>query len=97
SSVQHLVGGWGVLCREAEQGLERRHRRSAAVEAEDELVDVVGQMLGANAVMGAQQPGLEVGEGPMDPRQMLGGVLRVADHGRPVIASAAKRANVVAA
>src|SRR5688500_1654556 len=63
---------------------------AAAMEAEDELVDMVGQVLGADAVMGAQQPSLEVGEGPMDARQLLGGVLRVADHGWPVLAAVAQ-------
>ena len=43
-----------MLCGEAEQGLERGHRRSAAVEAEDELVDVVRQVLGTDAMMGAE-------------------------------------------
>ena len=46
----------------AQQGLERRHGGAASVEAEDEFVDVVGQVLGADAVVGAEQPGLEVGE-----------------------------------
>ena len=35
---------------EAEQGLGRGHGGAAAVEAEDELVDVMGQVLGAGAV-----------------------------------------------
>ena len=78
-----------MLCGEAEQGLEHGHRRSAAVEAEDKLVDLVRQVLGTDAVMGAQQPGLEIGEGPMDSGQMLGGVLRVADHGRPILVALA--------
>ena len=49
--------------------------------AEHELVAVVGQVLGADAMMGAEQPGLEVGEGTVDPWELLGGVLRIADHG----------------
>ena len=35
---------------QAEQGLERGHGGTAAVEAEDELVDMMGQVLGADAV-----------------------------------------------
>src|SRR3954447_25092609 len=84
SSIQHLVGGRGVPGGQAEQGLERGHGRAASVETEHEFVDVVGQMFGADAVVGAEQPGFEVGEGPVDPGQLLGGVLRVPDHGRPV-------------
>ncbi len=62
---------------QAEERLERGHGCAAAVEAEDELIDVVGQVFGADAVMGAEQPSLEVGEGAVDPRQLLGRVLRV--------------------
>ena len=40
--------------------------------------------------MGAEQPGLEVGEGAVDPGQLLGGVLRIADHGRPVLVAPAQ-------
>ncbi len=71
-----------MLRRQTEQRLECGHRRSAAVEAEDELVDVVRQMLGADAVVGAREPGLEVREGAVDPREQLRGVLRVALGGR---------------
>ena len=89
---QHTTSGkWsGVLGGQAEQGLERRHGGAASVEAEHELVDIVGQMFDANAVMGAQQPGLQVGEGAMDPRQLLGGILRIADHGWPVVVASAQ-------
>ena len=58
---------------------------SAAVEAEDELVDVVRQMLGADAVVGAREPGLEVREDAVDPREQLRGVLRVALGGRLMV------------
>jgi hypothetical protein len=51
-----------VLGGEAEQGRESGHGCAAAVEAEDDLVDVVGQVLGAGAVMGTGQLGLKVGE-----------------------------------
>ena len=63
-----------MLGGQAEQGLERGHGRAASVETEHELVDIVRQVLGADAVMGAEQPGLEVGEGSVDPGQLLGGV-----------------------
>jgi hypothetical protein len=49
-----------------------------AIEAEHELVEVVRQMLGADAVMGPFQPRFEVRERPMGLRQQLGRVLRVA-------------------
>ena len=65
-----------MLGGEAEQGLEGGHGRAPEVEAEDELVDVVWQVLGADAAVGALQPSLEVREGPMHPREQLGGVLR---------------------
>ena len=56
----------------------------------DELVDVMGQIFGADAVMGTEQPGLEVGEDPVDPRQLFGRVLRVPDHGRLVLVGPAQ-------
>ena len=48
-----------MLGGQAEQGLGRDHGRAASVETEHELVDIVRQVLGADAVMGAEQPGLE--------------------------------------
>ena len=59
-----------MLGGQAEQGLERGHGRAASVEPEHELVDIVGQVFGADAVVSAEQPGLEVGEGAVDPRQL---------------------------
>ena len=79
-----------MLGGEAEQGLEGGHRRAPAVEAEDELVVVVWQVFGADAVVGALQPGLEVREGPMHPREQLGGVLRVTGRRRAVIVGVAE-------
>lgn len=67
-----------MLRYQPEQRLEGSHRGAAAVETEDELVDVVGQVFGADAVVGARKPGLEVGERLVDPREQLRGVLRVA-------------------
>ncbi len=60
SRIQHLVGGRGVLGGEAEQRLECGHRRASAIEPEDELVDVVGQMFRADAVVRSPQPRLQV-------------------------------------
>ncbi len=52
---------------------------SAPVEAEDVLVEIALQVLGAQAVVDAERPGLEVGEDAVDPRQDdMGG--HVADH-----------------
>ncbi len=42
---------------------------SAAVEAEDEFIEVGLQVLGPQAVVDAERPGLEVGEDAVDPRQ----------------------------
>ena len=39
-----------MLGGQAEQGLERGHGRAASVEAEHELIDIVGQVFGADAV-----------------------------------------------
>ena len=52
-------------CAQAEQGLERGHGRVAAVVPEGELIEVGLQVLGRGAVMGAGEPGLEVGDRPV--------------------------------
>jgi hypothetical protein len=54
-----------VLRGQAQQRLEGSHRGVPAIEAEHELVEVVRQMLGADAVMGSPQPRLEVRERPV--------------------------------
>jgi len=54
---------------EAQQGLEGRHRCAAPVEAEGELVQVGLEVVVADAVVGADQPTLEVPEHAMDARQ----------------------------
>lgn len=59
----------------AEEGLEGGHRRSAAVEAEGELIKVGLEVVVPDAVVGAAQPGLEVAKDAMDVRQELGGPL----------------------
>jgi multidrug transporter EmrE-like cation transporter len=52
---------------EPEEGLEGGHRGAAAVVAEDELVEVDGQVLLGDASMGAVHPGLQVGYRSMHP------------------------------
>jgi hypothetical protein len=54
---------------DAEQGAEGGVAGAAAVEAEDELVEVGLEMPAAQAVIDAQGPDLEVGEDPVHPRQ----------------------------
>ena len=64
---QHLVcEGW-CLGGDGEQGAEGGVTASPSVEAEDELVEVGLEMPGAQAVIGAERPGLEVGEHPVNP------------------------------
>ena len=46
---------WAVLTGEPEKRLESRHRRSAPVEAEDKLIEVVGQMFPAHALDARQK------------------------------------------
>ena len=43
--------------------------RAAAVESEDEFVEIALEMFPAQAVVGAERPGLQVGEDAMDPGQ----------------------------
>ena len=54
---------------DAEQGAEGGVAGAAAVEAEDELVEVGLEMPAAQAVIDAQSPDLEVGEDPVHPGQ----------------------------
>ena len=56
---------------QAQKGLEGRHRGAASVETEGELVEVDLQVLVADAVMSAPEPGLEVPEDPMHTRQSI--------------------------
>ena len=75
--------------RDAEQRAERGMPGAAAVETEDELVEIGLQMLAAQAVVDAQGPDLEVGEDAVHPRQHdMGGHLAddmgiVVDAGAP--------------
>ena len=54
---------------DAEQRAEGGMPGAAAVEAEDELVEIGLQVLAAQAVVDAQGPDLEVGEDAVRPRQ----------------------------
>ena len=54
---------------DAEQGAEGGMPGAAAVEAEDELVEIGLEMLAAQAVIDAQGPDLEVGEDAVHPGQ----------------------------
>jgi hypothetical protein len=49
-----------VLRREAQQRLECGHWRAAAIEPKHELIDVVRQVLRADAVVRALEPSLEL-------------------------------------
>ena len=55
---------------DAEQGAEGGVAGAAAIEAEDELVEVGLEMPAAQAVIDAQGPDLEVGEDAVHPGQM---------------------------
>jgi len=57
---------------EAEQGLEDGHRSAAAIVAKDILVEIDRQVLVGDIAMGAVQPRLEVGDGPMRSGQVAG-------------------------
>lgn len=63
-----------MLAAETEKCLKRSHRRASSVVTEDELVEVDLQMLGAHASVGAAEPGLEVRDRPVRPRQDRVGV-----------------------
>src|SRR6267378_8581845 len=63
-----VAEGW-VASGDAEQGAERGVSGTAAVEAEDELVEIGLQMLAAQAVVDTQRPDLEVREDAVHPGQ----------------------------
>ena len=54
------------MSRKAQDRVERRHGIEAPIESEDELVQVRREVLLAHAVMSAEQPCFEVGEGEVD-------------------------------
>ena len=61
-----------VRSAEAEQGLKRRHGLAPAIVTKDELVEVDGKLGTADAVVGANQPLLEVANGPVGERHHRG-------------------------
>jgi hypothetical protein len=54
------VGSWSRAGADAEEGIECRVARSAPIEAEHELVQVVLEICSAQSVINAQAPALEV-------------------------------------
>src|SRR4051812_37508498 len=70
--------------REAEEAAEGGLGRAAAIEAEDELVEVGLEVLLAQPVIDPQRPPLRVREDAVDPGQHRVG-RRVADHLRVVL------------
>src|SRR5947209_10888015 len=75
-AVQPCVGRPLALADESEHCLKRRHRHDAPVEPEGELVQIrLKVLLPHAAVVGAQQPRLEVREDQVDMRQDLRGTL----------------------
>lgn len=80
---QHRVGGRRDCDADGENGAEGGVPGPASVESEHELVEVGLQVLGPQAVVDAERPGLEVGEYAVDPGQHdMGGHL--ADDARVV-------------
>src|ERR1700730_6216914 len=57
---QHVVGSWGGAGADTEQGIERGMPRSAPIEAEHELVQVVLEVGPPQSVVNAQAPALEI-------------------------------------
>jgi hypothetical protein len=75
--IQGGIGGRFVAASNPEQAAEAVERVVAAVEAEGELVEVGLQVLGADAVVRALEPRLQVREHHVDHRQIVLGDLRV--------------------
>ncbi len=65
TTIQHLVDSRCVLTGKAEQRLERGHWRASSVESECELVEVMWTVFPPHAMMGALEPGLQIGEDPV--------------------------------
>ena len=61
-----------VRSAEAEQGVKRRHGLAPAIVTKDELVEVDGQLGTADAMVGTNQPLLEVANGPVGERHHRG-------------------------
>ena len=61
---------------QAQQGLERSHRRIPAVKAENKFIEVMLQVFGINAVVGTIEPNFEVPEGAMNMQGESFGVMK---------------------
>ena len=95
TTAQRLLRGAGCPHANAKDRIDGRHWVEAPVESEDELVQVGRQMPSADAVVGAQEPSLEVGEDQVDHGERLvgstlivvdgDGVVRVAQFGEAVV------------
>ena len=68
-SSSHLLVGRGlVLGSESQQGLESRHRLLAPIMAKDEFIKISLELMAAHAVMGSEQPLLQVADGAVGQR-----------------------------
>src|SRR5258708_21382800 len=77
---------------EAEEGLEGGHGGAPSVEAEGELVEVDLEMGVTDAMVRADEPGLEVSKDPVDAgQQLLGAVWRALGPGPVPVAQRAER------
>ena len=68
-SDQHFVGDRFGDEADGEERAEGGVTDAAAVESEDELVEIALEMFPSQAVVDAERPSLQVGEDAMDPRQ----------------------------
>lgn len=85
AGIQRGVGWRPKAARDAEEGSERVKRIESAIEPERERVEVGLKMLGADAVMDAVQPRLQVREDEMANRQEFRGHLWIAAFGNRVM------------
>ena len=67
--VQPVIGRRGCAARNSEERAERVERVEAPIEPKRELVEIGLQMFGADPVMDAVDPGLQVGKDQVDDRQ----------------------------
>ena len=83
-----------MLTGETEQRLECRHRRASSVEPEYILVQIVGQVFSPDAMMGAQEPRLEIGECSVYSWKEFGRVLPGALRLRTVVIALSFQGNI---
>ena len=69
---------------QAQQGLERSHRRIPAVKAENKFIEIMLQVFGINAVVGTIEPSFQVPEGAMNMQCVGFGVMKFHDNNLPV-------------